>query len=93
MTGNQGLPVAGYTPQSDLRVAVVNNHKEAEERVLRLIDIAKANPDNDQRWVAVAKTQIEQGFMALNRAVFQPKRIGLPEDTVGSGVGAAGGAA
>lgn len=87
MSERQSLPVAGYTSQSDLNVAIVNNHKEAEERVLRLIDAAKANPYNDQRWVAVAKTQIEQGFMALNRAVFQPKRITLPEDTTTPSLG------
>lgn len=34
----------------------------------------------DPRWLAVAKTHFEQGFMALNRAVFQPQRISLPED-------------
>lgn len=86
---HEGLPVAGYKPQSDVKVAVVNNHKEAEERVLRLIDAAKGNPDNDQRWIAIAKTQIEQGFMALNRAIFQPGRVALPEDQLADGPGAA----
>lgn len=33
----------------------------------------------DRRWLAIARTNIEQGFMALNRAVF-------PEDIVGSAI-------
>ncbi len=37
-------------------------------------------PSLDKRWLALAKTQIEQGFMAMNRAVFQPGRVSLPED-------------
>lgn len=50
MVENQPLPVAGYTPQSDAKVALV------------------------------ARTHFQEGFMALNRAVFQPQRIKLPED-------------
>jgi hypothetical protein len=34
----------------------------------------------DKRWLLVARTQLEQGFMALNRAIFQPQRIALPGD-------------
>ena len=29
----------------------------------------------------IARTHFETGFMALNRAVFQPSRIDLPEDS------------
>lgn len=34
----------------------------------------------DPRWTAIARSHFEQGFMALNRAVFQPQRVRLPED-------------
>lgn len=36
--------------------------------------------DADPRWLAIAKTHFEQGFMALERAVLQPQRIPFPED-------------
>lgn len=76
------LPVAGYTPQSTDAVALVNEHKEMEERLLRRIDLLFGTKEYyDPRWLAIAKTHIEQGFMALNRAVFKPKRISLPGDT------------
>lgn len=80
MTEHQGLPVSGYRPQSDAKVALVNRNKEAEERTLRILDDLRTSPDIDQRWLAIARTHIEQGWMAANRAVFQPSRVDLPED-------------
>lgn len=77
---NKGLPVAGYTDQSNDRVAMVNANKQMEEAVLRMLDDVQAQPGIDQRWLAIARTDIEQGFMAFNRAIFRPVRIKLPED-------------
>jgi len=79
---HKGLPVAGYLPQSNDKVATVNINKELEERVLRQIDKMCLDQSNDQRMVALARTNIQQSFMWLNRAVFQPSRINLPEDKV-----------
>jgi hypothetical protein len=86
-----GLPVAGYRPQNDEKVRVVNENKILEERVLRQIDqlkheneIAKSNEQvlpYDPRMLALAFTGIQDAFMWLNRAVFQPDRIVLPEDS------------
>ncbi|QIG69050.1 hypothetical protein EVB77_016 [Rhizobium phage RHph_N1_10] len=78
-----GLPVAGYQPQSDEKVALVNENKELEERVLRQVDRHVRNRDSqeiDQAMVQLARRSIQEAFMWLNRAVFQPQRIKLPED-------------
>lgn len=80
MTSHSGLPVKGYNPQSDDRVALVNANKEAEERVLRILDSLAKNEVVDKRWLAIGRTAIENGFMAVNRSVFQPGRASLPED-------------
>jgi hypothetical protein len=80
MEQHQGLPVAGYKPQNEENVSLVNNNKTLEEMVLRAMDNLAMHPDTDKRWVAIARTHIEQGFMALNRAVFKPGRISLPND-------------
>lgn len=86
--------VSGYTAQPDAKVALVNSFKEDEERLLRkvenLIDTSEYEVRGplgdsiknryDTRWAAVARTHFQEGFMALNRAVFQPQRIKLPED-------------
>lgn len=79
MSEHQPLPVKGYSAQSSAAVEVVNENKVLEERVLRRIDDLVGVVDG--RWLAIARTHIEEGFMAMNRAVFQPKRIALPEDT------------
>lgn len=90
MTEHTGLPVAGYKPQSAENVAVVNANKELEERVLRQIDRMTdvrggdgpyvPPTGHDQRMVALARTKVQEAFMWLNRAVFQPGRVKLPED-------------
>jgi len=78
MSMHEGLPVAGYQPQTTTAVDRVNGHKITEERVLRMIDTLQATGEADPRWLAIARTHIETGFMALNRSVFQPSRIDLP---------------
>lgn len=79
---HKGLPVPGYRPQSDEAVARVRAFKEAEERILRDLDALASAPPGvvDVRWFAIGRTQIEQGFMAVNRSIFQPGRVRLPED-------------
>lgn len=80
MSTHEGLPVAGYKPQSGEALAVVNGNKWLEELLLRRLDVLAADPAIDQRWLAIGRTAIEQGFMAVNRSVFQPGRIELETD-------------
>lgn len=90
MTTHNGLPVSGYHPQSDEKVSLVNQFKADEERMLRKIDALTPGPtfdlegpnvgECDLRWLAIARTHFEQGFMALNRSVFRPGRVALPGD-------------
>lgn len=88
MTTHSPLPVSGYKPQSKATVDLVNENKALEEHVLRQLDrLATTTAINgedisiDKRWLAVGRTHLEQAFMAINRAVFQPGRVRLPEDT------------
>ncbi|MFC6447170.1 Acb2/Tad1 domain-containing protein [Shinella zoogloeoides] len=80
MPDHKGLPVAGYQPQSEARIVLVNENKMVEEGVLRLLDMLATLPEIDQRWLAIGRSHIEQGFMAINRAVFRPGRIKLDGD-------------
>ncbi len=79
-TEHAGLPVSGYQPQSSGKVAVVNANKQLEERCLRQIEIMRSQGGHDTRMMALAFTGIQDAFMWLNRSVFQPSRIELPED-------------
>jgi hypothetical protein len=80
MSEHEGLPVHGYQRQSDYNVQLVNKNKEVEERILREIDALMKSGDADPRWLSIAKTHFEEGFMAYNRSIFKPQRVRLPED-------------
>lgn len=82
MSEHKGLPVDGYRPQSDAAVALVNQFKRTEERILRALDMLAMDDKIDKRWLAIGRTSLEQAFMAINRSVFRPERITTPEDTV-----------
>ncbi len=77
------LPVAGYTAQPQSKIDEVNINKRLEEVVLRRLDdmdhMDIGGPFIDRRWVQIARTHIEQGFMAANRAIFQPERVKIEE--------------
>jgi hypothetical protein len=82
MTEHKGLPVSGYkATQPDEFIQLVNENKQLEERILRQIEKHyNMGAAIDQRAIAIAKTGIQEAFMWLNRGVFQPQRISLPED-------------
>jgi hypothetical protein len=80
MSQHQGLPVEGYRPQAQLAVDLVNANKMAEETCLRMLDVLAQDPHTDKRWLAIGRTAIENGWMAVNRAVFKPSRAKLPGD-------------
>jgi hypothetical protein len=82
MSMHEGLPVAGYRPQTTIAVDAVNVSKQMEERVLRMLDDMAKSGICDPRWFAIGRTAIEQGFMAINRSVFQPSRVALPSDAM-----------
>ncbi|MCU0826641.1 MAG: cyclic nucleotide-binding protein [Tabrizicola sp.] len=77
---HDGLPVAGYKPQSTEAVELVNANKVVEEIVLRNLDDLAEMPGVDKRWLAIGRTQIEQGFMAVNRSIFKPGRVQLSDE-------------
>ena len=80
MNEHTGLPVEGYRPQPTAAVDLVNENKRLEEEVLRALDNASLSPEIDKRMLALARTNIEQGFMWFNRAIFKPSRVKLPGD-------------
>lgn len=82
MADHSPLPVSGYQPQSDENIALANEGKELEERYLRWLDKLADRDAINGRYVALARTNIEQGAMRAIRSIFQPKRAALPEDAV-----------
>ena len=69
---NQHKHIKGYRDLSKAEIDAMNAVKAEAERVGILIEELEANPNLDQRWVAIAKTDLQKGFMAAVRSVAQP---------------------
>lgn len=65
---NQHKQIKGYRELSQEEINLMNEIKQQGELVSRLRD----HKDIDQRWVSVGQTHLQQGVMALVRAVAQP---------------------
>lgn len=74
-------PVLGDKPQSPRAFAAVNVVKTLEENVLQFLDKLALDRELavDGRRLAIGRTQIELGFMAINSAIFKPERVELPD--------------
>lgn len=66
--------ITGYRKHTQQEVDVVNSTKAFENDLGRWIKQLQNDLEGvDGRWVSIARTHFQQGFMALNRAVFQPE--------------------
>ena len=64
--------ITGYRQLSPREQSEINDVKDHAERIGEMVAFLETLPDLDQRWIAVGKTQLQQGFMALVRAIAQP---------------------
>ena len=83
MTDTPTTPdIEGCTPVIIIQAKdSVNINKQLEEEILRRIEFLETSElDIDKRNSALAKTNIQQGFMWLNRAIFKPERVKLSEE-------------
>ena len=69
---NQHRKIAGYRELSQTEIDHMNAVKAKAEEVGELIDQLAATDGLDQRWVGIARTHLQQGFMAAVRAIAQP---------------------
>ncbi|WP_433848567.1 Acb2/Tad1 domain-containing protein [Brucella pseudogrignonensis] len=68
---------------SDLRdelIETVAAIKAAEKLLLLGIDAFQQTNAFDKRWLSIARTNIEQGFMALNRSILCPEVQAMARD-------------
>jgi hypothetical protein len=69
---NQHREIKGYRELSKEEIAAMNEIKEKAAEVGALIGRMKFDNKNDGRWIAIGQTNLQQGFMALTRAVAKP---------------------
>lgn len=79
MVDNQHQKIKGYRDLSEAEIALMNEIKALAEQAGALCDKLKVyvlsnteQPHLDQRWVAIGRTDLQTGFMALVRSVAQP---------------------
>lgn len=69
---NQHQQIKGYRDLTLDEINLMNSIKSTGEAVGVLVDALKQQPGLDQRWVSIAQTELQQGLMALTRAVARP---------------------
>lgn len=76
---NQHKKITGYRDLSETEIANMNRVKAKAEEVSQLIEelnsLVHGDGDHarpDGRWLAIARTELQQGFMALVRAIAKP---------------------
>jgi hypothetical protein len=65
--------IKGYRDLSEAEIDAINAIKNWGEDVRTLIENVSTIPDVDMCWVKISRTHLQQGFMALVRAVAKPE--------------------
>lgn len=73
MIDNQHQKIAGYRDLKQEEIDAMNKCKRSAVNVGILCDEITQMGGVDQRWVAIAKTDLQKGFMALIRAIAKPE--------------------
>lgn len=73
MVENQHRKIKGYRDLTEREIELMNACKETAEKVGLLVVALEAFPDIDKRWLSIAKTDLQKGFMAMIRSVARPE--------------------
>jgi len=69
---NQHKKIKGYRDLSQQEIDDMNESKELAAQVGNLIEKLESINSIDKRWLAIAKTDLQKGFMSLVRSIAQP---------------------
>lgn len=70
---NQHRKIKGYRELSQEEIDLMNRIKEQGKHLDYLVTSLMAQGNVDQRWVEIGRTNLQQGLMALTRAVAKPE--------------------
>jgi hypothetical protein len=71
MVENQHRKITGYRDLNEKEIALMNECKIMATMVGELCDHIKTHAD--ERWWAIARTDLQKGFMALVRSIARPE--------------------
>jgi hypothetical protein len=69
---NQHREIKGYRELGAEEIALMNVIKMKGAELGELVASLRAVPDVDPRWVSIGATHLQEGLMALTRAVAKP---------------------
>jgi hypothetical protein len=69
---DQHKKITGYRDLSQAEIDAMNEVKAMGEQVRELTEKVSAIEGVDKRWVAIAITDLQKGFMSLTRATAKP---------------------
>ena len=69
---NQHEKITGYRDLSQDEIDAMNWIKKVGISLGDLVTAIQSQPGADPRWVAIAKTDLQKGMMALTRAIARP---------------------
>jgi hypothetical protein len=64
--------ITGYRQLSPNEVELINEIKRLAEQAGVMVSSLEDSTMADPRWVAIARTQLQQAFMALTRSIAKP---------------------
>jgi hypothetical protein len=72
---NQHRMIKGYRELSATEIARMNEIKALGAKIGELVEAleVEGSASGDPRWVAIGKTHLQQGLMALTRAIAKPE--------------------
>lgn len=69
---NQHRQIKGYRELTPEDIKLMNEVKEKGAELGELIEKLNMMPETDKRWLEIGKTNIQQGLMAVTRAITTP---------------------
>lgn len=69
---NQHKLITGYRDLSQAEIDAMNLIKERGREIEQLVAWVRNTPDVDQRWASIGATHLQEGLMALTRAIAKP---------------------
>jgi len=73
MVDNQHKKIKGYRDLSQLEIDLMNDCKALAIKVGECVDNVQSFAGTDQRWLAIARTDLQKGFMSLVRSIAKPE--------------------
>ena len=69
---NQHRQIKGYRELNQDEIDLMNAVKELGPAISSVVDKLMSLDSTDKRWVAIGKTDLQKGLMALTRSIAKP---------------------